>query len=248
MCQYPTYDPESQTLLNYLELMKASFIATNVFQEERQVGIILSHIPKTYFDSLVALSASFPVSDLSLADLEIKLEFLYDKPRASWLVSMMAFYDGKKLGSESYSHFYKDFNFLAEQCALNNKSEFIKLKIFMEARKEKYFYEKLANFICEAQYLEELLFILQNSENDERKDSSIENPSANMLNKFSKSGNIHHVAVLPDVSSLGGNILNHFSNSEDFHHAAVPPNVSSLSGHSFPKMMRETSSDGQKGP
>ena len=83
MCQYPTYDPESQTLLNYLELMKASFITTNVFQEERQVGIILSHIPKTYFDSLVALSAPIPVSDLSLADLQIKLKFLYDKPRTS---------------------------------------------------------------------------------------------------------------------------------------------------------------------
>ena len=96
MCQYPTYDPESQTLFNYLELMKATFITTNVFQEERQVGIILSHIPTAFFNSLVALSAPFPVTDLSLADLQIKLKFLYDKPRASWLVSMMALYDRKK--------------------------------------------------------------------------------------------------------------------------------------------------------
>ena len=96
MCQYPTYDPKIQTLFNYLELMKATFIAKNVFQE-RQVGIIFTHIPTAYFDSLVALSAPFPVSDLSLADLEIKLEFLYDKPRASWLVSMMAFNDRKNL-------------------------------------------------------------------------------------------------------------------------------------------------------
>ena len=120
---------------------------------------------------------------------------------------------------------------MAEQCALNNKLEFIKLKIFMEAHKEKYFYEKLANFICEAQYLEELLFILQNSENDERKDSSIENLGATILTKFSKSGNIHHVAVSPDVSSLCGNsanMLKKSSNSGNLHHAAVPPNVSSL--------------------
>ena len=78
----------------------------------------------------------------------------------------------------------------------------------MESRKEKFFYEKLANFNYEAQSLEELLFILQISENVEIKDSSVENPSAIMLNKFSKSGNIHHVAVSPDVSSLGGNSAN----------------------------------------
>ena len=138
MCQYPTYDPESQTLFNYLELMKATFIATNVFQEERQIGIILTHIPTSYFDSLVALSAPFPISDLSLVDLEQKVKFSY-KPRASSLVSMMAFYDRKKLTSESYSYFYKDLNYLAEQCALNNKSEFIKLKIFMDSRKKNFF-------------------------------------------------------------------------------------------------------------
>ena len=113
MCQYPTYDPKIQTLFNYLELMKATFIAKNVFQE-RQVGIIFTHIPTAYFDSLVALSAPFPVSDLSLADLEIKLEFLYDKPRASLLVLMMAFYDRRKLSSESYSHFFRDLNNLTE--------------------------------------------------------------------------------------------------------------------------------------
>ena len=95
MCSYSTYDPKTQTLLTYLQLMNANFIATDVFQEERQVGIILSHIPTEYFDSLVALSAPFPVSDLSLADLELKLKFLYEKPRALLLVTMMAFYDRK---------------------------------------------------------------------------------------------------------------------------------------------------------
>ena len=172
MCSYPTYDPKIQTLFNYLELMKAHFIASDVLQEERQVGIILSHIPTEYFDSLVASSASFPVSDLSLADLELKL-----------------------------------------------------------------------------------IFILQNSEKVEGKDSPIENPrgssienlGANMLNTFSRNGDIHHVRVSPDVSSLGRNsttILNNFLNSGDFHHAAVLPVVSSLSGNRLwlPKRIRETCS------
>ena len=57
---------------------------------------------------------------------------------------------------------------------------------------------------------------MQNSENVKEKDSSVKNPSANVLNEF--------------------------PNSRNLHHAAVPPDVSSLSGNSFPKMMRETSS------
>ena len=138
MCSYPTYDLKTQTLFTYLELMKAYFIASDVLQEERKVGIILSHIRTAYFDSLVDLSAPFPVSSLSLADLELKLKFL-ECPRASLLVTMMSFYDRKKLSAESYSHYYKDLNFLAEQCALGNKVEFIKLKIFMEARKDPFF-------------------------------------------------------------------------------------------------------------
>ena len=65
----------------------------------------------------------------------------------------------------------------------------------MESRKKNFFYEKLANFNYEAQTLEELLIILHNSENVEKNDSSVENPSANVLNKFSNSGNLHHTAV-----------------------------------------------------
>ena len=42
---YPTYDPKIQTLFTYLELMKAYFITSDVFQEERQVGIIPSSLP-----------------------------------------------------------------------------------------------------------------------------------------------------------------------------------------------------------
>ena len=44
---------------------------------------------------------------------------------------------------------------MAEQCALINKIKYIKLKIFMESRKEKFFNEKLADFNYEAQTLEE---------------------------------------------------------------------------------------------
>ena len=49
MSKFSRYDPVSQTLHNYLELMKVSFIASNIYEEERQVGIILSHIPTNYF-------------------------------------------------------------------------------------------------------------------------------------------------------------------------------------------------------
>ena len=87
----------------------------------------------------------------------------------------MSFYDRKKLSSKSYSHFYRDLNHLAEQCALSNKMEFIKLKMSMEARTEPFIYEKLVNANYGTLSLEDLLFILQNSENGEGKDSSIEN-------------------------------------------------------------------------
>ena len=109
MCHFPSSDPETRTLFNYLELMKSTFLASNIYEEEKQVEIILTHIPTSYFDSLVALSAPFPVSDLSLTELEIKLKYLYERLRVS-MVSMMAFYDRKKLSSKSYGHFYKDLN------------------------------------------------------------------------------------------------------------------------------------------
>ena len=103
----------------------------------------------------------------------------------------------------------------------------------MEARKEPFFYKKLADANYRTLSLEELLFILQISENVEGKDSPIENPrgsvienpSANMLNTLSRNGDIHHVAGSPDVLSLGGNsatILNRFFNSGDFHHLLKP--------------------------
>ena len=37
--------------------MKAVFIVANVYEEERNVGIIITHIPTSYFDDLVSLSA-----------------------------------------------------------------------------------------------------------------------------------------------------------------------------------------------
>ena len=127
--------------------------------------------------------------------------------------------------------------------------------MFMEARKEPFIYEKIANVNYGTLSLELLLFMLQNSKKDKAKDSSIENPRgssienprANMLKKVSRNGDIHHVRVSPDVSSLGRNsttILNNFLNSGDFHHAAVLPVVSSLSGNRLwlPKRIRETCS------
>ena len=41
MYQFPRYDPETQTLFNYLELMKATFVAFNIYEEERQVEIVI---------------------------------------------------------------------------------------------------------------------------------------------------------------------------------------------------------------
>ena len=64
--------------------MKATFVASYIYEEERQVGVILTHISTAYFDFLVALSAPFPAFDLSLAELEIKLKYLYDKTRYLW--------------------------------------------------------------------------------------------------------------------------------------------------------------------
>ena len=72
MCNYPFYDPKTQPIFNYLELMKSHFMVNDVLQEERQVEIILSHIPSEYYDSLVALSAQLPACALRLADLELK--------------------------------------------------------------------------------------------------------------------------------------------------------------------------------
>ena len=59
MYKLTRYDPETQTLFNYLELMKATFVASNIYEEVRQMEIILTHIPTAYFDSLVALSAPY---------------------------------------------------------------------------------------------------------------------------------------------------------------------------------------------
>ena len=55
MYQSPWYEPETQTIFNYLELMKATFVASYIYEEERQVGVILTHISTAYFDFLVAL-------------------------------------------------------------------------------------------------------------------------------------------------------------------------------------------------
>ena len=125
MCKYPFFDPNTQPIFDYLELMKSHFMVNDVLQEERQVGIILSYIPSEYYDSLVALSAPLPVCALRLADLELKLKFLM-RPPASVVVNMRSFYERKKLSTESYSYYYTDFDKLAERCSLENKVDSIK--------------------------------------------------------------------------------------------------------------------------
>ena len=76
--------------------MKYHFVVKDVLQEERKVGILLSHIPSEYYDSLVTFSAPVPVCALRLA----------------------------------------------ERCSLENKAHPIKFKLFVEASKEPFFYDK----------------------------------------------------------------------------------------------------------
>ena len=120
MCDFPFFDPNTQLIFDYLKLMKYHFVVKDVHQEERKVGILLSHIPSEYYDSLVALSAPVPVCARRLADLELKLKFLM-RPRASVVVNMRSFYDRKKLSTYS-----------------------IKFKLFMEASKEPFFFKKIS--------------------------------------------------------------------------------------------------------
>ena len=146
MCDMPFFCPGVQPIFNFLELMKHHFVAKNILQEERKVGIILSHIPSEYYDALVILSTPVPVHYLPLADLESKLKFL-SRPRAMAVVNIKAFYDRKKLPIESFNHYFNDLNRLAKRCALENREDSIKWKLFMEASKEPYFYDEHIRWI-----------------------------------------------------------------------------------------------------
>ena len=72
------------------------------------MGIILTRIPTNYFDDLVALSAPIPPSDLSLAELELRLKYMF-KSKVSTIKSLIEFQDRVKLKSESYNHYYNEF-------------------------------------------------------------------------------------------------------------------------------------------
>ena len=110
------------------------------------MGIILSHIPSEYYNALVILSTLVPVHSLPLADLESKLKFLM-RPQAMEVVNMKAFYNRKKMHTESYNHYSDDLNKLAEKCPLENREDSIKWKLFMEASKEPYFYDEHIRWI-----------------------------------------------------------------------------------------------------
>ena len=96
------------------------------------------------------------------------------RPQASAVVNMRSFYVRKKLHTESYTQFYTDLNKLAEKCSLHNKVSSIKLKLFMEASRESFFYNKLADMKYDTLGLDDLQFILQISEKDEGNSPSVE--------------------------------------------------------------------------
>ena len=118
--KFPTFNPESQTLENFLELINVSFIAAAITDQVRQVSIILTHIPTKYFDDVRALIAPISISTLSLTELKANLKQLF-KPQQNDII------------------FFKDLNRLAELCDFSNKEDFLKYKLFLAARNEPFF-------------------------------------------------------------------------------------------------------------
>ena len=92
MFEFPKFNPVNQTLENYLQLMKVVFIAADVYEEDRQVGIILTHIPKNYFDDLVSSSASISPSCLPLAEMVVRLKYSF-KPKEPTIKCLIEFQD-----------------------------------------------------------------------------------------------------------------------------------------------------------
>ena len=161
--KFPTFNPESQTLENFLELINVSFIAAAITDEVRQVSIILTHIPTKYFDDVRALIAPRSISTLSLIELKAYLKQLF-KPQQTIVKSLAEFQDRSKLKTESYNNFFKDLNRLAELCDFSNKEEFLKYKLFLAARNEPFFVVKLADFDYAASTVGDLLAQLSNLE------------------------------------------------------------------------------------
>ena len=73
----------------------------------------------------------------------------------------------------------------------------------MEARKEKFFAEKLADFDYQAETLEALLARLRDSESFYN-NLSVEDPRAEMMKKFPSSGNSSYklLAIQHDITSF----------------------------------------------
>ena len=161
--KFPVFNPESQTLDNYLELIKVSFTAAAITDTNRQVSIILTHIPTKYFDDVLALIAPRSVSSLTMAELTTFLKQLF-KPKHTIVKSLSEFQDRSKLKTETYSNFYKDLNRLAELCDFSNKEEFLKYKLFLAARNEPFFTVKLADFDYATNTVGDLLTQLSNLE------------------------------------------------------------------------------------
>ena len=60
----PKFEPDNQTLDNYLTLVQLAFTAEGVTEENRKVSILLTHVPTKYFDDVCSLIAPKSPSDL----------------------------------------------------------------------------------------------------------------------------------------------------------------------------------------
>ena len=163
MDKFPKFDPEVQTLDNYLELITVAFIAAKVTEEGRKVSIILTHIPTNFFDDVLSLIAPKSPSQLKLDELKNVLRQHF-KPQKTIVKSLAEFQDRTKKKDESYNIFYKDLNRLAELCDFSNKEEFIKYKLFLSARHEPFFSMKMADFDYHNNTVGDLLVQLSNLE------------------------------------------------------------------------------------
>ena len=161
--KFPKFVPEKQSLDNYLELMNVAFTAADITDEAKKVSLILTHIPTNYFDDVMSLIAPKVPSALTLVELSTTLKQLF-KPKSTLVKCLSEFQDRTKLKTENYNNFFKDLNRLAELCEFGNKDEFLKYKLFLAARNERFFTAKLADFDYEANTVGDLLIQLQNLE------------------------------------------------------------------------------------
>ena len=92
---------------------------------------------------------------------------------------------------------------MAELCALDNKVDSIKYKIFIAAHNEKFFTVNLTNFDYHANTIGALLARLRDLEAF-YDNSSVAEPRAELMEKFAKSGNSSHEpsSVVPHYVKL----------------------------------------------